>query len=144
MKQPVLLHNELSKHIIDMNTKMRNNLAVWGANGGMILLLVAAMLPILRVDGNAWRYLFAAGAAIVLVCRIVQPKDAPTMRARRLKKMEFWSGVVWAAGAFFVFYDKAGATDWLAFFLAGGVLEAYASFAMPAALTTKEKGTKRK
>ncbi len=124
---------------------MRNNVAIWGANGGMLLLLVAAVLPILRLGGNdVWRWLFAAGAVVVLICRIIQPKDAPTMRARRLKKMEFWSGVVWAVGAFFVFYPKAGPTDWLAFFLAGGVLEAYASLAMPAALRNKDKSPKHK
>lgn len=124
---------------------MRNNLAIWGANGGMLLLLVAAVLPIVRLGGtDVWRWLFAAGAAVVLICRIVQPKDAPTIRARRLKKMEFWSGVVWAVGAFFVFYPKAGPTDWLAFFLAGGVLEAYASLAMPAALRAKDKSPKKK
>lgn len=124
---------------------MRNNLAIWGANGGMLLLLVAAVLPIVRWGGtDVWRWLFAAGAAVVLICRIVQPKDAPTIRARRLKKMEFWSGVVWAVGAFFVFYPKAGPTDWLAFFLAGGVLEAYASLAMPAALRAKDKSPKKK
>ncbi len=111
----------------------------------MLLLLVAAVLPILRLGGNdVWRWLFAAGAVVVLICRIIQPKDAPTMRARRLKKMEFWSGVVWAVGAFFVFYPKAGPTDWLAFFLAGGVLEAYASLAMPAALRNKDKSPKHK
>ena len=129
--------------------KLRNNIAIWGANGGMLLLLVAAVLPIVRLGGSGgsddvWRWLFAAGAAVVLICRIVQPKDAPTVRARRLKKMEFWSGVVWAVGAFFVFYPKAGPTDWLAFFLAGGVLEAYASLAMPAALRAKDKSPKHK
>lgn len=128
-----------------MNTDKRNNLTIWGANTGMILLLVAALLPILRVGPSSlWRYLFAAGAAIVLICRIFQPKDAPTMRARRLKRMEFWSAVVWAVGTFFVFYPGAGPTDWLAFFLAGGVLEAYASLAMPAALRAKDKPSKSK
>lgn len=128
-----------------MNTDKRNNLTIWGANTGMILLLVAALLPILRVGPSSlWRYIFAAGAAIVLICRIFQPKDAPTMRARRLKRMEFWSAVVWAVGTFFVFYPGAGPTDWLAFFLAGGVLEAYASLAMPAALRAKDKPSKSK
>ena len=119
----------------------RYNVTLWGTNLGMLVLLVAGMLPLLRISAvpGLWRWLYAAGAAIVLVCRIFQPNDAPTMRARRLKRMEFWSGVVWATGVFFVFYPQAGATDWLAFFMAGGVLEAYASLAMPAALKAKDK-----
>lgn len=121
---------------------MRNQLTIWGANTGMIVILVAAALPLLRLGGDAWRYIFAAGAAIVLVCRILQPKDAPTLRARRLKKMEMWSGIIWAVGVFFIFYPKAGATDWLAFFLAGGVLEAYASLALPSALRAEDKNNK--
>lgn len=128
-----------------MKPTTRYNLTLWGANAGMLVIFVAALLPILRAGGaDLWRWLYAAGAAIVLVCRIFQPMDAPTLRARRLKKMEYWSGVVWAVGAFFVFYPKAGPTDWLAFFLAGGVLEAYASLAMPAALKGEEKGRRRK
>lgn len=121
---------------------MRNQLTIWGANIGMIVILIAAALPLLRLGGDAWRYIFAVGAAIVLVCRILQPKDAPTLRARRLKKMEMWSGIIWAVGVFFIFYPKAGATDWLAFFLAGGVLEAYASLALPSALRTEDKNNK--
>lgn len=119
----------------------RYNVTLWGANFGMFVLLVAGILPLLHLDTmpGLWRWFYAAGAAIVLVCRIFQPNDAPTMRARRLKRMEFWSGVVWAVGAFFVFYPKAGPTDWLAFFMAGGALEAYASLAMPAALKSKDK-----
>lgn len=118
----------------------RNTVTLWGANIGMLLLLAAGVMPLLRMtDTDWWRWLYAAGAAIVLICRILQPKEAPTMRARRLKRMEFWSGVVWVVGAFFIFYPKAGPTDWLAFFLAGGVLQAWASLAMPAALRHKDK-----
>lgn len=117
----------------------RKTLTVWGANIGMVLLLAAGVMPLLRMgDTPWWRWLYTAGAAIVLVCRIFQPKDAPTFRARRLQRMEFWSGVVWAVGAFFIFYPKAGPSDWLAFFLAGGVLEAWASLAMPSALKAKD------
>ncbi|MCM1029068.1 MAG: hypothetical protein NC342_05645 [Pseudoflavonifractor sp.] len=120
--------------------KSRSQVTLWGANTGMLLLLVAGALPLLRVGVPAlWKWLYVAGAAITLVCRLFQPMDAPTLRARRLKKMELWSAIVWAVGVFFIFYPKAGPTDWLAFFLAGGVLEAYASLAMPAALRSKEK-----
>lgn len=113
---------------------MRNNLTIWAANIGMLIILAAAALPLLRFGGDYWRYIFAVGAAIVLFARFFQPKDAPNLRARRLKKMEMWSAIVWVVGVFFIFYPKAGQTDWLAFFLAGGVLEAYASLMLPSAI----------
>lgn len=130
-----------------MNVKRRDNIAIWGANTGMMMLLVAGVMPLLRagVAAPVWRWLYAAGAATVLAARILQPKDAPTLRARRLKRMELWSALVWAVGVFFIFWPGAGPTDWIAFFLAGGVLEAYASLAMPAALRSKDnRGEKKK
>lgn len=118
----------------------RSQVSLWGANAGMLCLLIAGALPLLRMgDPALWKWLYAAGAAIVLVCRIFQPVDMPTLRARRLKRMEFWSAVVWAVGTFFIFYKGAGPTDWLAFFLAGGVLQAYASLAMPSAMKAADK-----
>lgn len=128
-----------------MTKTTRETAAVWGANIGMFLLMVSALLPLLHAGvPGLWRWLYACGAALVLISRIFRSTDAPTLRARRLKRMEMWSGIVWATGAFFVFYPKAGATDWLAFLLAGGVLQAYASLAMPAALKKKDKDDKSK
>ncbi len=121
------------------SSSSREQVTLWGANIGMLCLLIAGAMPLFSLGPvAAWKWLYAIGAAIVLICRIVQPTEMPTLRARRLRRMEFWSAVVWAVGVFFIFYKGAGPTDWLAFFLAGGVLQAYASLAMPSALKAKD------
>ncbi len=112
--------------------------AVWVANIGLLILLAAIALPLLRIGGDAWRWIYAAGAAVLLVGRIAEPKKMPTLRAGRLKRLETWAAIVFCAGVFFAFYKGAQPRDWLAFFLAGGVIQVYVSMAMPSALKKKD------
>lgn len=107
---------------------------IWIANIGLLVLLVAISMPLLRFGGDAWRWVYAAGAFVLLLGRIFEPKKMPSLRATRLKRLEVWAAVVFCVGVFFAFYRGAQPRDWLAFFLAGGVIQVYASVALPIAL----------
>lgn len=100
---------------------------------GLLAIMIAALLPLLHQSGDWMRYLYAVGAAILLGGRIATPKvgDGASLRLRRLVRMEFWAAVLFVVGAVFLFIPKAGATDWLAFTLAGGVLTVYTSIMIP-------------
>lgn len=110
--------------------------STWMANIGLFAIMVAVALPILRIDhAGIYRYIFSAGAALALVGRLfaVAPEGV-SLRVRRLCRMELWSAVLFCAAVFCMFYPRMGRTDWIAFTLAGGFLQLYASIAVPRAL----------
>ncbi len=110
----------------------------WIANIGLILLLVTIILPFLKVEPLIWHTLYAVAAGILLIARIFfTDYSAPDMRARRLKRMTLWSALFFAAGCVFAWFPSTAPVEWLAFFLAGGVLQAYSSLALPAAMRQK-------
>lgn len=99
---------------------------------GLLAIMTAAFLPLVHV-GAAWlRYAYAAGAILLLVGRIIAPKiKTDNLRLRRLVRIEFWTALIFVAGAVFMFLPSAGATDWIAFTLAGGLLTVYTSIMIP-------------
>lgn len=110
----------------------RESLSTLMVTVGLLAIMVAAFLPLIHA-GAAWlRYLYAAGAGLLLVGRFVAPKekDLP-LRLRRLLRVEIWTALIFVVGAVFLFLPSAGATDWIAFTLAGGVLTAYTSIMIP-------------
>lgn len=100
---------------------------------GLLCVVTATALPLFHIGGEAIRWIYAAGAVCVLVGRALgqAPKSAP-LRVRRLYRMEVWAGIMFCAGAFFMFYTPAR-MDYMAFTLAGGVIEVYASLMIPRA-----------
>ena len=111
--------------------------ATWIVNTGLLAIAVATLLPILRLGVPWFRYLYAAGALLTLVGRIITVRiyNGAPLRVRRLGRMEFWAAVVFAVGTFFLFWPGAGPTDWLAFTLAGAALQTYASIMLPRIIT---------
>lgn len=103
---------------------------------GLLLILAATMAPFFlswaEWAQEAYKYVYAAGALVVLAARILQPKVSPDLRLRRLRHMEVWIGIIFCVAAFFLFYPGALLRDWLAFTLAGAALQAYTSIAIPA------------
>ncbi|MDE5960136.1 MAG: hypothetical protein K2H08_00245 [Duncaniella sp.] len=99
---------------------------------GLLSVMIAAFLPLIHVAQDWMRYLYAAGALILLIGRFVAPsvKDAP-LRLRRLLHMEIWTARICIVGAVFLFLPSAGGKDWLAFTLAGGFLTLYTSIMIP-------------
>lgn len=110
----------------------RSVTAIWLGVAGLLLIAVGTLLPLLRVVSPVTRILYSAGAVILLVSRIIRPSyKGKSLRVKRLMRIEFWSAIIFCAGAFFLWYPGAGPMDWLAFTIAGGFLEAYTSIMIP-------------
>lgn len=116
------------------NEKVPTPGAQWLAVAGLIFVVVATAMPLLHVVGAWVKWLYGAGAIAVTVGRAFNqpPKEAP-LRVRRLYRMEVWAGLMFCAGTFFMFYQGAGRMDYMAFTLAGGMIEVYASLMIPRA-----------
>lgn len=113
---------------------------MWVVNIGLLLIVCGTALPLFRVEGLLFKYLFCAGAVMVLAGRLMLPtvKDA-SLRLKRLLRMEIWAGIAFCIGGFFMWYDGVGRMDWLAFALAGGVMQIYTSIMIPR-VAAKERG----
>lgn len=101
---------------------------------GLLLVAAGVLMPILSNNpfSNAFRYVFAAGAALTLIGRLFQPAADPTLpiRVRRLLRLESWSALLFCVAAFFAFYSAPVLRDWLAFTLAGAAIQIYCSIAL--------------
>lgn len=121
-----------------------NNSALWLAlmTLGMLLIVTGTVIPIFRLETQIYKYIYSAGAVILLVSRIMTPYRGDNDRIRRLYRIESWSAIFFCVAAFFMFYDPYSARDWLAFTLAGGAVQIYTSIMIPrtAAKERKNKG----
>ncbi len=108
--------------------KRRETISLIMVTVGLLSIMAAALLPLLHIGTTTMRYVYAAGALLLLVGRFVAPplKEGP-LRLRRLLRVEIWTALIFVAGAVFLFLPSAGAKDWLAFTLAGGLLTVYTS-----------------
>lgn len=95
---------------------------------GLLIIMVAAALPLLKLGTDYAKYIYAAGAAILLVAKIIMPIVKEPLRLRRLMRMEIWTGIIFMVGAVFMFLPGK---DWIAFTLAGGVITLYTSILIP-------------
>lgn len=112
---------------------------LWIMNIGLLLIVAATALPLFHVTGDTFRWIFSAGALLALTGRICAPAYKGTIvRVKRLARIEVWACIVLCAGAFFMWYDRQS-TDWLAFTLAGGVLEVYVSLMIPRTLAKEQR-----
>lgn len=115
---------------------MNNKTASAIALSGLVIILIAAALPILHLSRTAAAVTYSVGAALLLAGRLMtKAPEGASIRLRRLLRMEVWAALVFVAGAVFLWMPiqpGAGAgNDWLAFTLAGGVLTAYSSLMIP-------------
>ena len=94
---------------------------------GLLIMLVMAILPLLNINLMWMRWAFAAGAAIVLVARIVGTYNGPVLRIKRLHRLLILSAILYCGSAATMFYSS-GTNDWIAFLLAGLVMQVYASW----------------
>lgn len=104
---------------------------------GLLAIAVGTLLPILNVQlgpqaiGAWWKYVYAAGAVLFFVGKLLCPYTGKHPRVKRLYRIESWSGVFFCVAAFFLFYNGAYTRDSWAFTLAGGVLLVFTTIAIP-------------
>ena len=97
---------------------------------GLLLMAVMALMPLFNLfDAHReWmRWVFAAGAAIVLVGRAIGIYKGSSLRIRRLHRILISSAVLYCASALTMFLTD-GTNNWVAFLLAGLVMQIYASW----------------
>lgn len=107
-------------------------------SAGLLVMLVMAAMPLLNINEEWMRWVYAAGAALVLVVRLTQRYKGKNLRIRRLYVMQVMAAVMFCLSAFLTYYS-AGTTDWIAFLMAGSVLQIYAAFMID---KEKEKAAK--
>lgn len=104
---------------------------LWLMTLGMLLIVAGTVIPIFRLETVIYKYVYAAGAVILLVSRLFNPYRGDNDRLRRLFRIESWSAIFFCVAAFFMFYDRMSARDWLAFTLSGGAIQIYTSIMIP-------------
>ena len=94
---------------------------------GLLIMAVMALLPLLNINHMWMRWVFAAGAFLVLVGRIIGIYKGPSLRVKRLHRILISSAILYCASALMMFISR-GTNDWIAFLLAGLVMQMYASW----------------
>ena len=94
---------------------------------GLLIMLVMAVMPLLNINLMWMRWAFAAGAVIVLIARILGVYNGPVLRIKRLHRLLILSAILYCGSAATMFYSR-GTNDWIAFLLAGLVMQIYASW----------------
>lgn len=123
----------------------RRKIADFTGGAGMILIAVGLLIPLFNLFDNSMlpicKWVFTVGALIFTgsKCISVLPSTA-SFRLKRIKRLEFWSGICFIIAAGFWFYNQSkfgnspyvGALaiirDTILFTLSGAVLELIAAW----------------
>lgn len=81
-------------------------------------------------EGTWFHYLYAAGAAVMVICAILSPYKGNDMKMKALRRIQGWSSLMFVAATFFLFWPGSTMRDWIAFTLAGAVLRGYSAIAI--------------
>ena len=105
---------------------------------GLVLILLATAAPFF-FRGIAWAlaaypFVYLAGAVILLAARIFTTRPEASDRLRRLYRLETWSPAIFLVAVALLFYNAGELRDWIAFTLAGAVLQIYTAWMIPAQL----------
>lgn len=105
---------------------------LWLITLGMLLVAAGTVMPLLMLDGSdLFKYIYGAGAAMLLIGRLFNSYNGDNIRLKRLYRIESWSAIFFCVAVFFMFYEGAGPRDWIAFTLAGGAIQIYTSIMIP-------------
>ena len=107
---------------------------------GMLMMVVMAVTPLLpnhSINMELMRWVFTAGALIVLLGRLIGMYRGSSLRIKRLHGILVFSGLLYCASASMMFIFQ-GTNNWIAFLLAGLVVQLYASWVLE---REEKKGT---
>ena len=118
------------KHEITVTS---NTVFLWFITIGMLLIAAGTVMPLLMQDASSdlFKYVYGGGAAMLIIGRLFTSYKGDNVRLKRLYRIETWSAIFFCVAVFFMFYEVAGARDWLAFTLAGGAIQIYTSIMIP-------------
>lgn len=118
------------------NSVVRPRLAAVGAPMALLVIFLATLVPFLLMDNVVAReifpYVYSAGALALLLVRLFTPFKGTDLKLKGWHRIESWTAIIFCVAAFFLFYNPHQLRDWLAFTLAGAVLQAITSIAIPA------------
>ena len=118
------------------NSVVRPRLAAVGAPMALLVIFLATLVPFLLMDNEVARevfpYVYSAGAIALLLVRLFTPFKGTDLKLKGWHRIESWTAIIFCVAAFFLFYNPHQLRDWLAFTLAGAVLQAITSIAIPA------------
>ncbi len=128
-----------------MDKKTKQNIGNIVLCVSMTVLMAATVVPLFTNSMPAWqRYLLAAGALGTLVAQFFIPSPSDDLRVRRLSRMNAWAAIVYCVAAYCLFSPYPDMQrSWVAFLLAGAVLQIYATL-MISKLIGKRKELKER
>ena len=97
---------------------------------GLLMMVIIAIMPLLAVQSinmELMRWIFTAGAIIVLLGRLIGIYRGNSLRLKRLHGILVFSALLYCASASMMFIFQ-GTNNWIAFLLAGLVVQMYASW----------------
>ncbi len=128
-----------------MNNKPDEKIAAWQnlmLTVAMLILLVCALLPLLDVFIPWLKWVYAFGAVLALAERMTERYHGKNVRIARLYRLGKVSAMLYCVSAFLLIYPLSGAAtgrDWLAFLMAGALMQIYVSFAYDHAVRKQAK-----
>ena len=108
---------------------------------GLLLMVVMAVTPLLvnhDINFELMKWIFTAGAIIVLLGRLVGVYRGSSLRIKRLHGILIFSAILYCASASSMFLFQ-GTNNWIAFLLAGLVVQIYASWMIDRESSKTEK-----
>ena len=92
----------------------------------MLLIVGTAILPLFNVYWAPAKWIYAFGAVLALAERLTERYQGTNIRLRRLYRMAKFSALLYCVSAYFLcFGSSEHPTEWLAFLMAGAVMQAY-------------------
>ena len=108
---------------------------------GLTLMTLMAVIPlIVNNDSNLemMRWIYTSGALIVLLGRLCGIYSGPSLRIKRLHSILIFSALLFCASASMMFIFQ-GTNNWIAFLLAGLIVQLYASWMIDREQQKEEK-----
>ncbi|MDO4512183.1 MAG: hypothetical protein Q4B68_10265 [Bacteroidales bacterium] len=111
----------------------------------MLLLVGTAVLPLLNVYWEPAKWIYAFGAVLALAERLTERYQGSNLRIRRLYMMGKISALLYCISAYLLIFSPTGkTTDWLAFLMAGAVMQTYCMLVYDHVAKKEQQGKKQK